>query len=31
MAREIFAGKELAVTAIGQLEGFDLNQVQLAC
>ncbi|HEV8482553.1 MAG TPA: pitrilysin family protein [Blastocatellia bacterium] len=31
MAREIFSGKQLAVTAIGQLEGLDLNQVQLAC
>jgi predicted Zn-dependent peptidase len=31
MAREIFGGKELAVTAIGQLEGFDLDRVQLAC
>jgi predicted Zn-dependent peptidase len=31
MAREIFGGKELAVTAIGQLEGLDLDRVQLAC
>ena len=31
MAREIFAGRELAVTAIGQLEGLDLDQVQLVC
>jgi predicted Zn-dependent peptidase len=31
MAREIFGGKELAVTAIGQLEGLDLDRVPLAC
>jgi predicted Zn-dependent peptidase len=31
MAREIFSGRQLAVTAIGQLEGLDLNQVQLVC
>src|SRR6185295_2298549 len=31
MACEIFGGKELAVTAIGQLEGLDLDRVQLAC
>ena len=31
MAREIFSGKQLAVTAIGQLEGLDLNHVQLVC
>jgi predicted Zn-dependent peptidase len=31
MAREIFRGDDLAITAIGQLEGFDLNRLRLAC
>ncbi|HWC76243.1 MAG TPA: pitrilysin family protein [Blastocatellia bacterium] len=31
MAREIFGGKELAVTAIGQLADLDLQQLPLAC
>jgi predicted Zn-dependent peptidase len=31
MAREIFTGDDLALTAIGQLEGFKLDGVRLAC
>jgi predicted Zn-dependent peptidase len=31
MAREIFDGSDLAVTAIGQLDGFDIDRVQLSC
>ena len=31
MAREIFCGENFAVTAVGQLEGFDLDHVPLAC
>ena len=31
MAREIFCGDNLAITAVGQLEGFNLEGVPLAC
>lgn len=31
MANEIFDGSDLAVTAIGQLDGFDIDGVQLSC
>lgn len=31
MAHEIFDGNDLAVTAIGQFDGFDIDRVQLSC
>jgi predicted Zn-dependent peptidase len=31
MANEIFTGADLAITAVGQLENFDVDSVQLAC
>ena len=31
MANEIFNGDDLAITAVGQLENFDIDKAQLAC
>jgi predicted Zn-dependent peptidase len=31
IAGQIFQGDDLAVTAIGQLEGFDIDSIQIAC
>jgi len=31
MAQEIFDGSDMAITAIGQLDGFDIDRVQLSC